>query len=133
MRRPYLEIDCPSINFHANSNLAQENSVSDFLDYIHHKKNIKNTKIIEANKHLLTSLIKQNYISRSSIIWDKNYISKIYGISFDDNQYIQFHNKNDYTERQKSKVLSGNPIDDNEIHSIKKAFMRAKETKLWQT
>lgn len=129
MRRPYLEIDCPSINFQAKE--PQENSVSDFLDYIHQKKNIKNTKIIEANKNLLTSLIKQNYISRSSIIWDKNYISKIYGISFDDNQYIQFHNRNDYTEKQ-SKVLSGNPIDDNEIHSIKKAFMRAKETKLWQ-
>ena len=129
MRRPYLEIDCPNINFKAKE--PQENSVSDFLDYIHQKKNIKNTKIIEANKNLLTSLIKQNYISRSSIIWDKNYISKIYGISFDDNQYIQFHNRDDYTEK-KSKVLSGNPIDDNEIHSIKKAFMRAKETKLWQ-
>lgn len=129
MRRPYLEIDCPSINLQAKK--PQENSVNDFLDYIHQKKNIKNTKIIEANKNLLTSLIKQNYISRSSIIWDKNYISKIYGISFDENQYIQFHNRNDYTEKQ-SKVLSGNPIDDNEIHSIKKAFMRAKETKLWQ-
>lgn len=130
MRRPFLEIDCSGINSYYYAK-EEENSVNKFLDYIHHKENIKDTKVIEANKNLLTSLINRNYISPSSIIWDKNSISKIYGISFDDNQYIQFHNRNDYTEKN-NKVSLGNPIDDSEIYSIRKAFMRAKETKLWR-
>lgn len=106
--------------------------VNDFLDCLHRKENIKDTRVIETNKTLLTSLIKKNYISQSSIIWDKNSISKIHGISFDNNQYIQFckpKNKKNYTEKT---VSFGNNIEDEDVDSIKKAFLRAKQTKLWQ-
>jgi len=127
MRRPFLEIDCLSINI----NSLEEDSVKKFLDYLHHKENISDTKVIEANKNLLTSLIQQKYISRSSIIWNRNDISKIYGISLDDKQYIQFHNRKDYTEKPIRNFDKVNSIDENEIDSIKKAFIRAKQTKLW--
>lgn len=122
MRRPFLEIDCHNLSsYHIDP-------VNVFLDNLHLTQNITDPKVIEANKSLLTGLIHQGYISRTSIIWDNNCISKIYGISLDNNGYVQCHNKN-HTERT---VSLGNPIDDKEVDSIKKAFLRAKQTKLWR-
>ena len=74
MRRPYIEVD----------------DLSDPIRLFVYMLNNDRCDVTEDNITLLKTLISNGHIARSSIIWNNNHISRIYGLRVGDDGRITY-------------------------------------------
>jgi hypothetical protein len=119
---------CIEVDPKYNGSLTADGQDTDPLDlFVRSLRNgTKGTDEIErTNKRVLSNLISNGHISRSSIIWNKDKIYKIYGLKVDDQGRIKYDKQTSHEQKQPSYInADATKVDLSEIRS---ALIRTKQ------
>jgi hypothetical protein len=82
----------------------------------------------EYNKILLNNLLQKGQIAKSSIIWQQDKITKLYGFKVDNSGKIEYDiNGNHSPEKKKTYVTNANKVD---LSALKDAIFLTKQTSM---
>jgi hypothetical protein len=115
MKRPHIEVD-NYITFDS------KHPIQSFVNNIRYPQDIDITVgLLDENLLLLQNLIARGHIAKSSIIWDGERITRIYGLSIDNNGRIRYERAQHYPERIDTVGTQVGPLD---LLSLRRAVIR---------
>ena len=121
--RSYIEVSYPYVPQSKSSGISD--ALGLFVRSL--RKETNGTDEIErTNKRVLSNLISNGHISQSSIIWDDDKISRIYGLRVDADGRIKY-DKHKSPERKQPLYMAVDATKVN-LSELKNAIIRAKET-----
>lgn len=119
---------CIEVDPRSNGSLTADGQDTDPLDlFVRSLRNgTKGTDEIErTNKRVLSNLISNGHISRSSIIWNDDKIYKIYGLKVDDQGRIKYDKQKSHEQKRPLCInADATKVDLSEIRS---AVIRTKQ------
>ena len=123
-KRSFIEVGPPPENLYSKNCDPLQLFASMLKDKYGGTENTENT-----NYKLLKDLIKRGKVSKSSIIWHNDTISRIYGFKIDHNGEIEYDisgNQSPEKPKPKSKLYVTNapPID---MSALRNAIIRSKQ------
>jgi len=117
MKRSYIEVEYRS---------GDEDPIRQFASLLRDKHDASE-ETEEYNRNLLNSLVQRGQIPKSSIIWYKDKITKIYGFKVDDTGKISYDLEgcNSPDRRSRTYFTSSSDID---MSAEKNAILQPKQT-----
>ena len=109
MRRPYIEVN------NTSSILREDDPISVFVYMLNAQHD---DDVVEDNITLLKTLISKGHIVKSSIMWDNDHISKIYGLKVNDKGRIIYEKT---PQSQDKGVRVGTKLSSLDLSSLRRA------------
>jgi hypothetical protein len=82
----------------------------------------------EYNRRLLESLTQKGQIAKSSIIWQQDKITKIYGFKVDSSGKIEYDIYGSHSpEKKKTYITNTNKVD---MHAVRNAILMSKQASI---
>ena len=117
MKRSYIEV-----GYHAG---GQEDPLRLFASLLREKYG-GTEEVEEYNIQLLDNLTKKSQIPKSSIIWNQDKITKIYGFKVDDNGKIEYDIVGSHSPDRRAKTYVTN-TPDIDMSAVRNAIFRSKQ------